>query len=145
MQVVSSSKNLKVVTVWYQSFHNIIDLLRLLRLTSPLRKDNIRHNIEDGFVSHISFYPDQASLFGVLQVESMTFCNLTVHCLFYPGHFVHELVAMLVEHVQGEAVLRVDDPNKEEALRLDLLEWQVQDILVGQGAVGDSDTSSWVG
>jgi len=75
----------------------------------------------------------------------MAFCDLAVDCLFDPGHFVHELIAMLVEHVQGKAVLGIDDPDEQEALGLDLFERQVQDVFVSEGAVSDGNTSSRVG
>ena len=54
----------------------------------------------------------------------MALGDLPVHRLLDPADLVHQPVAVLAQHLKGEAVLGVDDPDEEEAmLRLELVEW----------------------
>jgi hypothetical protein len=50
VKVVPSPKYLEVVPVGHQRFCNLVDLLRLLRLTSPLAEDDITLDVETSFV-----------------------------------------------------------------------------------------------
>ena len=130
MKIISSSKYLQIVPVWYQSLSNIIYLLWFLWLSSSLREDDIGHDIEHSFVSHISLDADQASLLGVLKVEAMTFSNFPVDCLLDPCDFIDKLIAELVEYIEGKSVLSINDPNEEKALSLDLVKWNIENLCV---------------
>lgn len=145
MQVVSPTEDLEVVAIWNQGFRDIVDLLWLLRLASSLRKDDIRLDVEVGFASHISFHSNQTSFLGVLEVEAMTFGNLSVDCLLDPGDLVYHFVPKFVKDVQREAIFCVDDPDEKESIGLDFIEWDIQDLVVGQRVVGNGNTTSRIG
>lgn len=74
----------------------------------------------------------------------MSLSNLSVDRLLHPGNFIHQLVAILFEHFKCQSVLCIDYPNKQEPVFLKLVEGQVQNLLIHEGFVSNSDSSSWV-
>jgi len=54
MKVVPAAEDLKIIAVGNKSLSNLIDLLWLLRLTSPLTENDIALDVEAGFVRHIA-------------------------------------------------------------------------------------------
>lgn len=54
-------------------------------------------------------------------------------------------VAILVENFKCKSVLGVDDPNKKEAVSLNLVERHIKDLVIVQGVVGNGHTSGRVG
>ena len=57
---------------------------------------------------------------------------------------VYLLIVPLFEEFKCKLVLVVDDPDEEEAVLLDRGHGQVFDVVVGQGVIGDGDTTSRV-
>lgn len=66
MKVVTPAKNLKVVSVGHESLGNLVYLLRLLRLPSPLAEDHIALNVESCLAFHVALHSHEASLLGML-------------------------------------------------------------------------------
>jgi hypothetical protein len=54
VKVIPAPKYLKIIAVGYKSLSDLIDLLWLLRLTSPLTENDIALDVEAGFVRHIA-------------------------------------------------------------------------------------------
>ena len=144
MKVVTPAENLKVVSVWHESLGNLVYLLRLLRLPSPLAKDHIALNVESCLAVHVALHAHQAGLLGMLQIVAMTLGNLAIDSLLHPGNLIDQLVSECLHHLNGKAVLRVDNPNEQEAVGLDLVKGDILDLLVIQSVVGDGNTSSRV-
>lgn len=55
------------------------------------------------------------------------------------------LVAELLHHFEGKAVLSIDDPDKQEPVALDLIERYIQDLPIIQSVISNGDTSGGVG
>ena len=144
MKVVTPAENLKVVSVGHESLGNLVYLLRLLRLPSPLAEDHIAFNVESGLAVHVAFHAHQAGLLGMLEIVAMALGNLPIDSLLHPSNFIDQLVSECLHHLNGKAVLRVDNPNEQEAVGLDLVEGDILDLLVIQSVIGDGDTSSRV-
>ena len=51
---------------------------------------------------------------------------------------------MKCHHFQSELVLVVDDPNKNEAIALDVMQGHMLDLVVRERRVSNRHTSSWV-
>lgn len=75
----------------------------------------------------------------------MALVDLAVNGLLDPDDLIDKLIAMHLEHIQGELVPGVDHPNEEESIRLDMLERQVLDLFIGESRVCNGDSSCWVG
>ena len=145
MKVVPPAEYLKVVAVGYESLGDLINLLWFLRLAPPLAEDHIALYVESGFSIYIPLHSNKASLLSMLKVVTVTLGDLAVDGLFDPGDLIDEFVAVFLHHLQCKAVLRIDHPNEQEPISLDLVERDVQDVLVVQGVVGDGNTSGRVG
>lgn len=145
MKVVSSCKDLKIISIRNQSFSQVIYFLRFLALTSSLRKYDIRHQVELGLIPDVSFDAYETRLFGMLEIKAMAFCDLAIDSLFDPCNLIYESVAPFVKHVQGKSILVVDDPDEEEAALLYFVERNFQNIIVCQSTVGNGNSSGWVG
>jgi hypothetical protein len=74
----------------------------------------------------------------------VTLGNLAIDSLLHPSNLINQLVSECLHHLNGKAVLRVDNPNEQEAVSLDLVEGDILDLLVIQSVVGDGNTSSRV-
>ena len=144
MKVVTPAENLKVVSVWNESLGNFVYLLRLLRLPSPLAEDHIALNVKSCLAVHVALHAHQAGLLGMLQIVAMTLGNFAIDSLLHPGNLIDQLVSECLHHLNGKAVLRVDNPNEKEAVGLDLVEGNILDLLVIKSVVGDGNTSSRV-
>ena len=144
MKVVAPAENLKVVSVGHESLGNLVYLLRLLRLPSPLAEDHITLNVESCLAVHVALHAHQAGLLGMLQIVAMALGNLAIDSLLHPGNLIDQFVSVLLHHINGHAVLRVDNPDEKETVGLDLVEGDIQNLLVIQSVVGDSDTSGRV-
>jgi len=112
VQVIPPAEDFQVVSVWNQCFSNIVDFLWLLRLASPLRKDDVRLYVEISLTSDISFHTNQASFLGMLEVKAVTFGYLSVYCLLDPGNFINHFVTEFVKDIQRKAIFCVYHPNK---------------------------------
>ena len=66
VQVVSPSKYLKVIAIRHKILSYFIDFFRLLRLSSPLTKDDVTVNSVAYMVLEVSLVPDQAGLLRML-------------------------------------------------------------------------------
>ena len=75
----------------------------------------------------------------------MTLGNFTVDSLLYPHKFIHQFVAKLVKQLKSDSVLGIDDPDKEEAVLLKLVERQVNNLGIAECVVCYRDTTSLVG
>lgn len=80
----------------------------------------------------------------MLQIVAMALGNLAIHSLLHPGYLIDQLVSEVLHHLNGKAVLRVDNPDEQEAVGLDLVKGDIRDLLVIQSIIGDGDTSGWV-
>ena len=92
----------------------------------------------------LSFGSDKASLLSVLQVVAVALGNEPIHSLLDPNDFIDNLVALRLHHLNGKPVLGVDDPDKEEAVSLELFERNLVDDRVWELLVGDSHSSSGI-
>ena len=70
--------------------------------------------------------------------------NLAIDSLLYPGNLIDQFVSELLHHINGKAVFRVDNPDEQEAVGLDLVERDILNLLVIQSVVGDGNASSRV-
>jgi hypothetical protein len=80
----------------------------------------------------------------MLQVVAVALGNLAIDCLLDPGDLIDKLVAEMLHHFDGHAILGINDPNKEETVCLDLVKGDIHDLLVVQGVIGNSYTSCGV-
>ena len=55
-----------------------------------------------------------------------------------------DIVTILFHHVQRHSIFGIDDPDEEEAVTLNLIEGDVQNLLVVKSVIGDGHTSSWI-
>ena len=81
----------------------------------------------------------------MLEVIAVPFSNFTVDSLLYPDKFIHQFVAKLVKQLKSDSVLGVDDPDKEEAVLLKLVERQVNNLGIAECVVCYRDTSCGIG
>ena len=88
-QVISSCKNFAIFSIWYQSFDHLIQLFRLLALTSALGKDDIGQYVTDHSRRIHSLLTDETRLLGVLQVEPMTLGHTSIYRCFYPCYIIN--------------------------------------------------------
>lgn len=146
VQVVAATEDLQVVPIGHQSLNDLIDFLRLLRLASPLTKDNVCFNTSLQSLAKIPFISYQASLLRVLQIITMALRDLPINRLFDPGQFIDLLVSKFMIKVKCKLVLVVDHPNEQESVCLEFDERNnIQDVLVGQGVIRNGNTSGWIG
>ena len=124
MQVVAPPKDLEIVAVWTKPLDHLVDLLGLLALSAALAENDVEASIEIGLVPNVTLDTDEARFLCVLEVKAVAFCDLAVYGLLNPGELVNQGVAISVHHLDGEAVLGVDDPDEEEAVFLQLVEPQ---------------------
>lgn len=141
VQIISSSKNFDIVTVWDHSLRYLINFLWLLRLTSSLRENDITHGIQVSFLINLTLGSDETRLFSMLKIIPMTLRNLTVHSLLDPGDFIYKFVAGLLHHFERKSILGVDDPNEQETVGLEAFEGNVEDLLVVESIICDGNTS----
>ena len=80
----------------------------------------------------------------MLQIVAMTLGNLAIDGLLHPGYLIDQLVSEVLHHLNGKAVLRVDNPDEQEAVGLDLVEGDIPDLLVIQSVIGNGDSSGRV-
>jgi hypothetical protein len=123
VEVVSSAKDLKVVSIRNKRLSYVINLLRFLGLTSSLRKNDVGFDVENSINSHITFYAYKTCLFCMLKIEAVAFCYLSIDSLLYPSNLVDKFVAIFVEHFKSKSVLGIDDPNKKKTTFLNLVKW----------------------
>ena len=81
----------------------------------------------------------------MLQVVSVALGYLAIDGLLDPRNLVHKLVAVLLHELNSEAVLGIDHPDEEEAVSLQFIEGNVEDLAVLQGIVGYGYASRGVG
>ena len=122
VEIVASAKDLKVVSVRYQTFCDIVDFLWLLRLASTLTKYHISHYIESSIlIWHFqdgAFGANQARFLSVLKIVPMTFGNFSIDSLLYPRYLVDNLVALIFHQFNSKTVLCVYYPYEEEPIFL---------------------------
>ena len=144
MQVVSSPEYLHVETVRHERLSQVVDLFRLLRLASSLRKDNICHKVEAAVFGRVAFDSNQARFLGVLKVEAVALGDLAVDCLLDPGDLIDKTVAELLEQAECKSVLGIDDPDEEVAVSLEPIERNLENFLIFESRVSDGHSSSWI-
>jgi hypothetical protein len=130
VKVIPAPKYLQIVAVGYKSLSNLIDLLRLLRLSSPLTEYDIALDVEAGFVRDIAADSNEAGLFGMLKIVAVPLCNLAIHSLLNPGNFIDKTIIILLHHVQGHAIFCIDHPDKKEPVTLNLVKGDVEDLFI---------------
>ena len=81
----------------------------------------------------------------MLEVITMTFCDLSIHSLLDPSYFINKFVAEILHHFESETIFCVDDPDEEEAILLNLVKWNVQDLLIVQSVICNGYSSGRVG
>ena len=121
MKVVPPTENLTVIAIRDHGFCDVIYFLWFLRLASSLRENNVTLDVEVGLVADIAFDSDEAGLFGMLQIESVTSADLPVDGLLHPGDFLDDLVAPFVEELECKAEFVVDHPDEQKTICLDLV------------------------
>ncbi len=81
----------------------------------------------------------------MLQVKSMSFCNFTVHCLFYPIYWIHYFVSPFPFHcIYSPLKLCVNDPHKQKTFFLELLNWNFFNQFIAQTIILNCDSSWWL-
>jgi len=71
----------------------------------------------------------------------MPLSNLPIHSLLHPNYLIHKLIPPLPYHLTRDAVLSINNPNKDEAVCLQALDWHVSDIDIAKGIVSNCYTS----
>lgn len=95
--------------------NNRIDILRLLRFLSNLRKDSVpTDTLPDLHLLLrldilLAFIANQTDLIGMHEVISMRQVNLLVFQL-HPNDLFHKLVAPLLHNLYGSIQLTIEDP-----------------------------------
>ena len=126
MQVVSSPENFKEIPARPETFSDLINFLRLLRLTSSLTKDDRTHDIIIQILC-FTLHTNEASLFGVLQVVTMTLGDEPIDSLLNPDNLINDLISLLLHHLDGKPVFGVDYPYEKETVGLQLFKRNVID------------------
>jgi len=151
VEVVSSRKDLKVISVGHKSLCYLIDLLWFLTLSASIGEHYVALHVEAhsdtlGHDFRVSLEPDKAKLLCMLKVVPMAFGDLTVDSLLDPVNLINQAVAKFLHHLEGKPVLSVDDPDKQVAFSwLQEGEGDLEDLCITQSVVGDGDTSGRVG
>jgi len=89
VKIVSAAKDLKVESIRDKSLCDLIDLLRLLGLTSSLAEDHITLDVEVSLSLNVALDTNKASLLSMLKIVAVTFSNLAIHCLLYPSNLIN--------------------------------------------------------
>ena len=71
VQIISSTKNFKIMAIGDKLFYVLIDFLRLLTLAASNAVDDITRNPTNHVLWVFSFAADQTCLLRMLQVEAM--------------------------------------------------------------------------
>lgn len=74
----------------------------------------------------------------------MTLGYLTIDSLFDPSYLINQFVSKVLHHLESESILGIDYPNEEESISLQLIERNVEDLLIIQSVICDSNTSCWI-
>ncbi len=90
VEVVPPAEDFQVVPVGHQRLCNLVNLLRLLRLASPLTEDDITFDIEASFVLDISLDAHEAGFLCVLEVVAVALGDLACDSLLDPGEFIYK-------------------------------------------------------
>ena len=130
MQIIPSPEYLKVIPIRHHCLSNLIYFLRLLGLPTSRSEDHIALNVEVGSATHVAFHTYQAEFFCVLEVVAMTLGDLAVYCLFDPCNLINQFVAIGSHHLECKPVLSIDDPHKQESIRLQLVKRDGQYLLI---------------
>ena len=128
-QIIPSPKYLEVEPIGNQFFNESIGLARLLTLSPPQAEDQITfYSILHIF--GVSFDANYASLFGMLQVESMPFGYFLVYCAFHPCEWVYDVIFPFLQQFYCQRKFRVDRPNQEESILLQFFNRDIFDSLI---------------
>ena len=116
--IVSSPKYLQIISIWHQLFNVLVDLCWLLTLSSSFTKNHIT-----SFIFHIilkiSFVSNQATLFGMLKIKSMSFGNFPVYRFLHPVHNVNYFISPLFFHcINGKLEFCIYNPHEQESFTL---------------------------
>ena len=87
-QIVPPPKNFQIVSVGHKLFDILIDFFGFLALSASIAEDDVPGDAVLHF-GRVSFYPDEAGFFCVLQIVSVAFCYFSVDCLLDPCDGVH--------------------------------------------------------
>ena len=90
MQIVSPTKDLQIVALWYESLTNVVDLLWLLRLASAHTENDVTVNVALDAVSEVALVANEACFLCMLQVVTMALVDLAVDRLLDPHYLVDE-------------------------------------------------------
>lgn len=132
------------MSVGHQGLRHLVDLFGLLTLATTLREDYVADDIFLN-VGHVALVADQTGFLRVLQIIAVALANFSVDSLLDPHHFVDHLVPELLKQTKRIAVFGIDDPNEKEALRLQFVEGDVEDLLIVQRVIGNGHSSRGVG
>jgi len=141
VQIVASTEDLEIVPVGNKCLSDLIYLLGFLRLATSLTEDHIGLNVEASLGIDVPLHADKTSLLSMLQIVAVTLSYLSIDSLLDPGDLINEFVSEMLHHVNGKAVLGINDPDKEEAVSLNLVERDIPDLLVIQSVIGYGHTS----
>lgn len=135
-QIVVAGEQLDLVSRWHQQIDDGVYLLGLLTLLPNLGNYQVVRyfGVELDVLITRAFITNQARLGGVQEVKAVGNVNLAVFRLD-PGELVHDLVAPLVHALIPNVHLRVEHPQKAEALAGQHFHGNVYDFLVAHGAV----------
>jgi len=114
-------------------------------LTTSLRKDNVGHYVHFGLVFNIAFDSNKARFFCVLEVIAMPLSYLAIDRLLNPSNLINKFILEVFHHFKCKSVFGVNHPDEEEAVGLEFVKWNVEDLLIVKSIVGNSNTSSGIG
>ena len=67
----------------------------------------------------------------MLEIVAVALGESSVHCTLHPGNIVDLSITPALHELKSEGVARVDDPNENEAVLLQLGDWNLFNGLVG--------------
>lgn len=73
----------------------------------------------------------------MLQIVAVPLGNLVVDGLLDPGDGIHQLVAPLLDELDGEGVLGIDGPDDDHPILLQLADRYLLNILIAERVILD--------
>ena len=117
-QIISPSKYFQIVSVWNQFFNIFVNLSWFLTLPSSITKYDIACGISLEIIK-ISFVPNQACLFSMLKIESMSFGYFIIHSFFDPVYRINYFISPFPFHsIDSPLKFSIDHPNKKKSFFL---------------------------
>ena len=117
-QIISTPKNLQIVSIWHQSLHYFINSGWLLTLPFSIAENYIAALVWN-VILQISLHSHNTCLFGVLEVKSMALSDVCLGCPLHPCDCIHNSISpVFLHHVDGPLKFCINYPDEKKAFRL---------------------------